>query len=1065
MGRAFYEGIVRLLFFAVATGMYFHGFCQNRIDFTPRTSQFSPLKTNYQLNGDFAMIGNTNLQRANPPNELSNTRIIFIDTDSDPLTQNSSSATLKYAEENGADHECTEIVYAGLYWAGRTKRSVTEQEKRSIKIKGPGQSNYQELTARSTDIQYRAEFNIYVAYTEVTELVEENGTGEYWVADMALSEGLGNAGFFGGWSMVVIYRNPEMQSRNIIVNDGYALLTGGGQTIFDIPIDGFHTPPQGNINMKIGVMAGEGDLDIDNDFFQIQKSSNGSWFNLEHQQNTTDNFFNSSIELSGINRNPVLTDNAGIDISVFDLPNTDNFLVSNNQTSVNFRCNSKNDSYAIFLLVMSVNSYFPVPEGFNYVTHINGNKTSYPLPQDVSITPGQIVEFKFELRNLGKEAIDKMKIVIPIPFNAEYVESNAEILFAPTQTPNILQFDPLYGERGALRWDIGTMPLPEKKEDLLATLNYSFKVSEDCMILQNTSCNPFLVVDGEMSGVGADSDVAFNKVYFIQGYNKKSMCEITPIEKPLKIPLELNDFILTSCNEIQYHRILNFSGASLTIPTERVAEFFPPGAKFFNSYPPEGEYIEYNAGNPFPGTGNGIYFAVPPESDSCFYKFEIVVRVSSVPQVENLTFCQNAIVNDSKIKTSNPIYNLYYFDSPVSNNPIENFVPSTDKPGLFRYYVAEGFSKEKYGPKQSFEVKVYPSPKAFVGQDVSICQGDTIKLGKEAVVGNEYYWTSDPPGFSSSVSNPLVTPQITTRYSVIETIKETGCADTAIMNTGVTVYPNPVAFFNPSDWIVRLENAKISFKNESSDAVSYKWDFGDGSGKTNQKNPFHIYEKVGKYLVNLTAFNKLGCSHNYEQEITVTFDRLYPPTAFSPNSYIASEQVFNIDPDGILPEDYHFQIYNRWGGIVFESHTKGEAWNGTMLNGAPAPAGVYTWVLQYKDFLGLLREQEGTITLVYQKSSNDGILHLPNAFSPTSTNPDDREFKIMAENVSKKGFNLKIYNRWGTLVFETSSPEIGWDGKMKSGNPAPSGTYMYVLQYTLVTGNRYQQKGNLMLVY
>ena len=42
-------------------------------------------------------------------------------------------------------------------------------------------------------------------------------------------------------------------------------------------------------------------------------------------------------------------------------------------------------------------------------------------------------------------------------------------------------------------------------------------------------------------------------------------------------------------------------------------------------------------------------------------------------------------------------------------------------------------------------------------------------------------------------------------------------------------------------------------------------------------------------------------------------------------------------------------------------------------------------------------------------------------------------------------FNLEIYNRWGNVVFENSSPLISWDGNTASGTPASAGTYFYVI--------------------
>jgi len=76
----------------------------------------------YYLKGDYQLIGNTNLtpQAYTPTTLNSNTQMIYVDVDADPTTVNSSSAALTLSTENGANPNCSDIIYAGLYWTGRS---------------------------------------------------------------------------------------------------------------------------------------------------------------------------------------------------------------------------------------------------------------------------------------------------------------------------------------------------------------------------------------------------------------------------------------------------------------------------------------------------------------------------------------------------------------------------------------------------------------------------------------------------------------------------------------------------------------------------------------------------------------------------------------------------------------------------------------------------------------------------------------------------------------------------------------------------------------------------------
>jgi len=66
---------------------------------------------------------------------------------------------------------------------------------------------------------------------------------------------------------------------------------------------------------------------------------------------------------------------------------------------------------------------------------------------------------------------------------------------------------------------------------------------------------------------------------------------------------------------------------------------------------------------------------------------------------------------------------------------------------------------------------------------------------------------------------------------------------------------------------------------------------------------------------------------------------------------------------------------------------------------------------------------------------------LPNAFSPNGDGHNDIFKPYPFRFVNKVEF--KVFNRWGNLIFETSDPNLNWEGKTKSGNDVPDGVYYY----------------------
>jgi gliding motility-associated-like protein len=68
---------------------------------------------------------------------------------------------------------------------------------------------------------------------------------------------------------------------------------------------------------------------------------------------------------------------------------------------------------------------------------------------------------------------------------------------------------------------------------------------------------------------------------------------------------------------------------------------------------------------------------------------------------------------------------------------------------------------------------------------------------------------------------------------------------------------------------------------------------------------------------------------------------------------------------------------------------------------------------------------------------------VPTAFSPNNDGTNDR---FRPHLIGADKFNMKIYNRWGQLLYETNDAETGWDGTY-SGREEPMDSYAYVITY------------------
>lgn len=134
-----------------------------------------------------------------------------------------------------------------------------------------------------------------------------------------------------------------------------------------------------------------------------------------------------------------------------------------------------------------------------------------------------------------------------------------------------------------------------------------------------------------------------------------------------------------------------------------------------------------------------------------------------------------------------------------------------------------------------------------------------------------YYWT-----FGNGQTSTSATPSITyvnpgnyTIYVTVTTVN--GCTKTDSLM--VLVGPKPTASFTAAPPIICNHNS-VTFTNNSSNATSYMWDFGDG-GATGAANPTHIYTTSGTYTVILHAYNN-GCEDDTVMTNLIT---VHPPTS------------------------------------------------------------------------------------------------------------------------------------------------------------------------------------------
>jgi len=226
-------------------------------------------------------------------------------------------------------------------------------------------------------------------------------------------------------------------------------------------------------------------------------------------------------------------------------------------------------------------------------------------------------------------------------------------------------------------------------------------------------------------------------------------------------------------------------------------------------------------------------------------------------------------------------------------------------------------------------VTLKANPHVIISGPTTFCEGGSVTLsGLEA---DEYEWSTGAVTQSIEVSTAGT-------YSLI--VRDLGLAcDAESIPIVVTVNPLPVADF--SSEAESITNTPVIFTDESTGAVSWHWDFGDGATST-QQNPTHQYDEGGDYQITLTVTSASGCQDDFTNGIdiiTSTEKELESAISVYPNP--ARENII-VNVSGLSSPGFTIQLMNVQGQVVYGTFDLAE--NGTMSHTIPTvalPKGMY----------------------------------------------------------------------------------------------------------------------------
>lgn len=153
---------------------------------------------------------------------------------------------------------------------------------------------------------------------------------------------------------------------------------------------------------------------------------------------------------------------------------------------------------------------------------------------------------------------------------------------------------------------------------------------------------------------------------------------------------------------------------------------------------------------------------------------------------------------------------------------------------------------------------------------------------------------------------------------------------------------------------------EVSFAHHSEKGYVH-WDFGDGYD-SKESNPTHIFEKYGKYTVQLTITDDAGNKHEDYRVIEVLPNSALTkiPNVFTPNLDGVNDG-YKVEGKNIAA--FNMAILNTQGEILYQSSSIDDVWDGKDKFGEDLPVGTYVVVISARGIDGKKYEHSGTVTL------------------------------------------------------------------------------------------------------
>jgi len=383
--------------------------------------------------------------------------------------------------------------------------------------------------------------------------------------------------------------------------------------------------------------------------------------------------------------------------------------------------------------------------------------------------------------------------------------------------------------------------------------------------------------------------------------------------------------------------------------------------------------------------------------------------------------------------------------SPISNDQeVEHFYAST---GF--YDVSLFITNELSGCQVGFQIdsmiKVFPTPTAEITADVSICYPDSAVVSYTHFIDSSICFWEYEGAHQSGIGNETVTMVMDEAMgTAILTVDEYGC----ISPPAVATLKRLPHFNVDTDSYEGCQPLSLEVIAEPEDDIlEFTWLTDSLPHPTGSSTVFLLPDSGRMDIGVIASSQETGC---FDTLVKSDWIWVHPKPI----------STFEVDYPVALLEHSKITFTNLSEFANYYFWDFGDQTTSTEEN----PAHTYTELGEFNSQLFVESEFGCLDTSEFLIKILPFSVFTPNAFRPDSEIPENRTFMPVGVGADENQFNLKIFDRWGQIVFETNTPANPWDGTTKNGNKASMGNYVWISNYYDIQGFEHKQKGQVLLI-